>query len=528
MNMGRIFARAVKRYPEETAIVDQEEDIRYTYREWYDKTTDLAAALTRSGVSPGDRVAATMRNRSELATIYCATQLVGAVFIPLNFRSSSAELAYFMNSADPDLLFLSKDTSETVTDARTDSEASFEVVSVDDEVEDITSYEEFIGDGGAVDPTFVDPTETSAILFTGGTTGDPKGVPRTHVNTYTAAMAHAIQTSWSQRETTLGLMSLSHTMGLHTLAAILVLGGTWIAQRSFSAAETVDLVASENITSLYLVPTVYHDLVNSAAIEDAELNSVQSVSFAGASMTIPVVRQVADVFDPDVFVNHYGSTEVYTHTIRENLTVEPGSTGYAGINTEIRIVEPMDFGNLNPEKTVEQGELGEIIVDASSPEAFDGYLTDDSDEAARTLVDGWFFTGDLGYRDGDGGLSLVGRVDDMIISGGENIYPVEVEDVLEAHEVVREAAVVGRPSERWNQSVTAFVTLDTDPDTANFEAIAATLDEYCRKSDDLADFKRPRTYFFTEELAKSNVGKILRKELQKDDVDLHVYRTVSI
>ncbi|RBI59667.1 long-chain fatty acid--CoA ligase [halophilic archaeon] len=527
MNMGQVFDRAVKRRPKATAIVDRHNDVEYTYQEWYNHATSVASALEEDGIGAGDRVAAVMRNRAELATLYCASQLLGAVFLPYNYRSSADELTYLVNNSGADILFFGKTTGDAVTTAYEDFADDPDLVSVDEEYDfAVHANRYFQAEQGDFEPTIVAANKPSLILHTGGTTGRPKGVLRSHENTYAAAMAHAVQTSWSPGETTLGLMSLSHTMGIHGFAAILLLGGTWVSQWSFSPEQTVSLIEEEKITSLYLVPTVYHDLTESDIVTEADFSSVESIAFAGSSMSVPDIRTIEERVDPDTFVNHYGSTEVYTHTTCDYINKKTGCAGRAGINTRVRVVEPSDFGELDPTATVAATELGEIIVNTDSPEAFQEYLS--SEPMERTVVDGWFFTGDLGYRDEVGDLFVVGRIDDMIISGGENIYPVEVENVLEKHESVTEAAVVGRPSDRWNQTVVAFVAFDQSSDDIDFESFANTLDTRCQESGQLADFKRPRKYFFIDHLAKSNVGKILRKELQKKDLDIPVHAEVGI
>jgi 2-furoate---CoA ligase len=527
MNIGRVFERTVDRVPERAALVDPDGEVTYTYREWHDRAMAVANGLAAAGIDVNSRVATMMRNRAELATLYCATQLLGATFVPVNFRVSPDELAYLVNNTEPDLLAFSETNSGVVESARREFVETPMFVSADAEISFANSLDTYRTEvDGKFEPTFVDPTRTSLILHTGGTTGRPKSVPRTHQNTYAAATAHAIQASWPQHTTTLGLISLSHTMGIHTLASVILLGGKWVAQRRFSAEATAQAIESETIDSLYFSPTVFHDLLESDAINEADLSSVDRLAFAGANMSSADARALVETIDPDTFINHYGSTEVYTHSVCEMTDGKPSCAGRAGINARIRVVEPRELDDSDPTATVAGDALGEVIVDASSPEAFDVYLS--SDDTGTSIIDGWFFTGDLGYRDEDGDLFVVGRVDDMIISGGENIYPIEIETVLEHHNQISETAVVGRPSERWNQTVAAFVTFEGESEMIDFPTIAAELDEYCLKSESLADFKRPRKYLFVDELVKSNVGKMLRKELQKRRLDINVQAEVDI
>ena len=206
-------------------------------------------------------------------------------------------------------------------------------------------------------------------------------------------------------------------------------------------------------------------------------------------------------FRPELFVNHYGSSEIYTFTIDQDAAAKPGSAGKAGINQRIRVVE---IGAGDPDRTVPAGTEGEVIASLESDEAFAGYWQR-PDADARALKQGWYFTGDVGYCDADGDLFVTGRVDDMIITGGENVLPAEIESVLSVHPAVAEAAVAGLADERWGQKVAAFVVRGGPVD-------AAGLDAHCRASA-LADFKRPRSYVFVRAIPKSPVGKVLRRLL---------------
>ena len=229
-------------------------------------------------------------------------------------------------------------------------------------------------------------------------------------------------------------------------------------------------------------------------------------------MTRALTLECETAFKPEVLVNHYGSTEVYTFSICEHIREKPGCAGRAAMNGTLRVVKAERERRVAPGETVAQGEVGEIIVGADSDEAFAGYLNR-PDASAEALRDGWYFTGDLGYLDPDGDLWVVGRVDDMIISGGENIHPTEVEEVLVRHPQVREAAVAGLPDDKWGQVVAAFVVPATE------DLSGEDLDRHCRESASLAGFKRPRRYVFVRAIPKSQSGKVLRRKLQAGEYE---------
>jgi 2-furoate---CoA ligase len=228
---------------------------------------------------------------------------------------------------------------------------------------------------------------------------------------------------------------------------------------------------------------------------------VTKLGFAGAPMQDGLLKRLDQAFKPELFVNHYGSSEVYTFAIDQDATRKAGSAGRAGINTRIRVVA---LDAQTPDQQAAPGEEGQIICELKGDEAFEAYWKR-PDADAKSIRAGWYFTGDTGYLDADGDLFVTGRVDDMIISGGENISPVDIESVLSLHPAVDEVAVAGLRDERWGQRVVAFVKTkgDTSPEALN---------EYCQHSD-LLNFKRPREYVFVQEIPKSPVGKILRRKL---------------
>jgi 2-furoate---CoA ligase len=225
-------------------------------------------------------------------------------------------------------------------------------------------------------------------------------------------------------------------------------------------------------------------------------------------MTDGLLKELQAAFKPDLFVNHYGSSEVYTFTIDQNAPAKPGSAGRAGINQMVRVV---NFGAASVDDIAAAGEEGQIIALLAGDESFEGYWRRPEADA-KALRQGWYFTGDTGFVDADGDIFVTGRVDDMIITGGENVSPVEIESCLSLHAAVSEIAVVGLPDERWGKVVAAFIKRRAAVEPEE-------LDAFCRTSG-LANFKRPRRYIFVADIPKSPVGKLLRRKLVAGEYDI--------
>ena len=495
-DLGRVLIAAAERTPRALAVVDGER--RFDYAAWLDTVARVAGGLGGLGLRPGDRLAVVMQNRWEMAALHWACQLAGVAAVPLNWRSTADELDYFL--ADSGAAALAFDGSATAAVAGSSCAANLRCVSVGDAPGGAAAFGDLLAAPADGTPR-ASEGDLSLMLYTSGTTGRGKGVPRTHRAERAAALAHVAQNCYRTGERTLGVMPLYHTMGVRSLLAMAPVGGAFACQPRFEAAGALRLIEAERLTCLYLVPTLYFDLLESPRFADADVSSVRKLGFAGAPMAEGLLRRVESAFRPELFVNHYGSSEIYTFTIDQNAAAKPGSAGKAGINQRIRVVE---IGAGDPERTVPSGTEGEVIASLESEEAFAGYWQR-PDADARALKRGWYFTGDVGYCDADGDLFVTGRVDDMIITGGENVLPAEIESVLSVHPAVAEAAVAGLADERWGQKVAAFVVRGGPVD-------AAALDAHCRASA-LADFKRPRAYVFVRAIPKSPVGKVLRRLL---------------
>jgi 2-furoate---CoA ligase len=303
-------------------------------------------------------------------------------------------------------------------------------------------------------------------------------------------------------------MPLYHTMGVRSLLAMSLVGGVFVCLPRFDVKKALELIAAEKVSNLYLVPTLYHDLVHDPRFATTNVSSVRKLGFAGAPMTDALLRTLQVAFKPDLFVNHYGSSEIYTFTIEQNAPSKPGSAGRAGVNQRIRVVK---LGALSPDDLAATREEGEIIAFLASDEAFEGYWRR-PDADTKAIRKGWYFTGDTGYFDGDGDLFVTGRVDDMIITGGENVSPVEIESCLSLHPAVSEVAVVGLPDDRWGKIITAFIKPSGAVEWDE-------LDKFCQGSG-LAKFKCPRRYVFVSAIPKSPVGKLLRRKLVAGEYEI--------
>jgi 2-furoate---CoA ligase len=496
LDLGRTLIAAAERSPAALALVDGTRRLRYG--DWLVRAARLVGGLDALGLQRGDRLATALQNREEAATLHWACQLAGIVIAPLNWRAKTDELDYCLIDSGARALVFQPESAAAARAAP--AAGKLPRIAVGGAPGGSHAFDDLLGAAPADLPR-AEADDLSLLLYTSGTTGKPKGVPRRHRAERAAALAHVAQNLYARGECTLGVMPLYHTMGVRSLLAMALIDGTFVCQPRFDVTAALEAIARERVTNLYLVPTLYHDLVHHPAFSRETVASVRKLGFAGAPMTDALLQKLSQAFAPELFVNHYGSSEVYTFTVDQNAPAKPGSAGRAGLNQRIRVVK---LGSRDPAAGAAVGEEGEIVCDLASDEAFEGYWRR-PDADAKAIAGGWYFTGDTGYLDADGDLFVTGRVDDMIITGGENVSPVEIESQLSLHGAVAEVAVVGLPDERWGKRVVAFVKRAAPVD-------GAALDAHCRASG-LANFKRPRDYVFVAEIPKSPVGKILRRKL---------------
>jgi 2-furoate---CoA ligase len=497
LDLGTSFLASVERNPKALAIVDGE--VRLSYQAWYQAISSVVAALDAAGVRHGDHVVSVLRNRWEAATLHWACQFAGVILTPLNWRATAEDVGFCVHDAEARVIVYEDAPSKSIAAAGLDESVLH--VTLDIDHPGAQRFADWLAREAPPATPRATAEDWSLMLYTSGTTSKPKGVPRRHRAERAAAIAHLAQNLYGNGERTLGVMPLYHTMGVRSLLASSIINGVFVCLPKFDAAAALKLIAKEKIDNLYLVPTLYHDVVHHPDFASTDVSSVRKLGYAGASMTDGLLKKLAEAFKPDLFVNHYGSSEVYTFTIEDDAPSKPGSAGRSGINQMIRVVS---LDATSADQLAQPNEEGQIIALLAGDEAFEGYWRR-PDADAKALRNGWYFTGDTGYVDEDGDLFVTGRVDDMIISGGENVSPVEIESHLSLHPKVDEVAVVGLPDERWGSVVTAFIKR-SGPVTEE------ELDAWCRDSR-LANFKRPRRFVFVDEIPKSPVGKLLRRKL---------------
>ena len=505
MNLATAFTHAVARRPDAIGFVDDDRRIRFA--EWRAMILRLAGGLAGLGLRPGDHLAAVMRNGFEMASLYWAAQHLGLVMTPISWRGTAEEIAYCLRDCGAAALAYDGASGPAAGEAAAEAGlAGARVIHAADARGDGTAFERLL-EAPALGEIFVaGPAATALMIYTSGTTGRPKGVPRSHLNELAGSYAHIAHNRLPFTTASLGVMPLFHIMGLRVLLTTALLNGAYVAMGGFDPGRALELIEAERVGSIFLVPTMYHDMARAPRLDASDLSSLYHVGYAGMVMAPALEERCREIFRPELFVNYYGSSEIYTFSFCDRLDEKPGSAGRPGLNQTIRVVGAEAEGGANHDDIKGPGEVGEIIAAMSSPEAFAGYWRLPQADA-KAIRAGWYYTGDLGMKDADGDLFILGRVDDMIISGGENIHPEEVEDVALRSGLAADVAVVGLADERLGQRVVAFVV------PADGAVDGARLDQAYLASE-LPRFKRPRDYVLVSEMPRSASGKLLRRMLR--------------
>jgi long-chain acyl-CoA synthetase len=507
--IGKIFDLTVMKFPNKEALYDVRKDVRFTYSEWNDEVNRLANVLLKEGVKKGDRVSTFLFNTEELGTAFFACAKIGAVFNPINFRLMGEEVAFILNDAAPKVVLFEKAVEPVIASI----ENRFPHIAfwfIEDEApEYASSYHEKVQSAEAKSVDIdVDEDDLYAIMYTSGTTGRPKGVMHKHRNMVEQSLIVIGATKLGMNDVGLVTAPMFHCAELHCAFLPRVhVGGSNVILHQFAPKKVLELIHSEKITKFFAAPTMWNMLLQEK-LANYNIESLKLGLYGAAPMAPSLVHACHDRLGIKL-VQAYGMTEMgpaITFLSEEDQLTKAGAAGQACLNHEIRIVRPNENGPSDPEDILPPGESGEIIV--QGPCMMSGYFNRE-EASKKAMYKGWYHSGDIGYLDEEGYLWVKDRVDDMIISGGENIYPREVEDVLHAHEGVLDVAIVGQPDDRWGESVTAFVV---KKDVAVSEE---ELDEWCKSSDSLANYKRPRKYLFVDQLPRNASGKIQKFMLRK-------------
>ena len=509
--LGKIFDQTVNKFPKREALVDLKKNKRWTYEEWSTDVYRLSNALLAAGVEKGDRVSTFLFNSSELATTLFATAKLGAVFNPINFRLKSEELTYILKDASPKVVLFEEQLAEVVASIHADF-PEIQFWYIDEKAPDYAkNYGEEVAKASAADPQMeVAEMDTYAIMYTSGTTGSPKGVVHHHRAMAEQSMICITALKCSKNDVGLVVAPMFHCAELHcNVIPRVQAGAKSVIMHQFNPAKALKTIEEEKISIMFAAPTMWNMILQ----EDVSAYNIESLRLGlyGAAPMAPVlVDKVKNVLSIDL-VQAYGQTEMgpaIAFLMEEEQLTKAGSAGKACYNHEILVVRANPDGPSNPDDKLAPGEVGEILV--KGPCMMVGYYNREEDTSAA-INQGWYHTSDLGYIDSDGYLYVADRVDDMIISGGENVYPREVEDVLYEHELVLDVAVLGVPDEKWGEQVVAVV-VSKDPALTKED-----LDHFCKTHDKLARYKRPRVYKFVEELPRNASGKI-QKFLMREQI----------
>jgi fatty-acyl-CoA synthase len=503
MNVGEWVTKRTLSYPERLFL--KEEDGReFNNRTFNERVNRMAHALADLGIVKGERVAALMLNSSEFLEIFFACGKTGAIMVPVNFRLAVPELIYILKDSAPHALVYSSDFAEKVQAIKAAGLP-------------MEHYFRHGGDKLAEDPPIADfaarfsadepvpvrevtDDDPLFIMYTSGTTGDPKGAVLTHGNILFGAIHSLVGYGVNHTYKSLVVAPLFHIGGLVASATpVIYAGGSLVLQSFYNASEVIKLIQREKINYMFAVPVMFQVMTKSEEWDKADFSHVHYFISGGAPIPTPIIRMYQE--EKGVyFVQGYGMTESgrLTSLLLEDSIRKAGSVGKELFHLQLRIVDKND-------RDVAPGEAGEIIV--KGPNVFTQYWNKPK-ETAEAIRDGWFHTNDMGRRDEEGFVYVIGRKQELIISSGENIYPVEVERVIQALPQVREAAAVAMPDETRGEVVAAFVMLH--------EGQQITEDELTHALDgQIANFKIPKKVIFVTDFPRNPAGKILKRELKK-------------
>lgn len=487
-------------------------DKRFTYAQLHDRVCRTSAVFRELGLARNDVLAVMDTNSDLYIAAYYASAKCGLTFLPLNYRAKDPELEYMINTARVKVLLVGERYHEQLRRIRPKLTTLTALLSTGGSAADFPALRERI-ERAAPDETDteVDDDDVSVLMYTSGTTALPKGVMLSFHDFTAYVTANVEMADGSDRGAALVCVPFYHIAGMVAMMTNIWTGRRLVLMPQFDAREWLSLVQRERITHAFVVPTMMKQLLDEPSFSKTDFSTLTNLAYGGAAMPLPVIRRAIQAFPKHVgFVNAYGQTETTS-----SLTVlGPDDHRLEGTpaEVEIKLKRLTSIGRPLPDvevkiigengETLKPGQVGEICI--RTPRVMKGYAGRPDD---ALMADGFRATGDLGWMDEENYIYFAGRKDDMVIRGGENIAPAEIETVLVSHPAIEEAAVIGVPSEEWGQTVKAFVVLQPGKQVS-----AKELDAFCRAR--LASFKCPESYEIVDSLPKNPLGKILRNELR--------------
>lgn len=507
MYMTQCLQRTLQQDPEHLATIFGER--RHTYREFGERVARLAGALQALGMAAGDRVGMLALNSDRYLEYIMGVWWGGGVLNPVNVRWSVPEIVYSLDDCNTGILIVDEHFAALAEDIRKSTRhAPRFIYAGEGEVPvGMLGFEQLIAQASPVEDAGRGGEDLACIMYTGGTTGFPKGVMQSHLNLWSACMPRMVDMPPIRGGLLLHVAPLFHVAGLARALIQFLAGESHVLVSSFDPLQTLQIIERERVTETLLVPTMILALLAHADFQRHDLGSLKRLTYGASPSAGDMVEQVL-VKLPDIELSHsYGLTEACpvvssnlpcNHTPEARISGLSRSVGRGGLGVNVKIVDPQG-------QEVPRGTVGEIIV--RGPNIMQGYWNK-PEETARALRDGWLYTGDAAWMDAQGYLFIVDRLKDMIVSGGENVYSAEVENVLARHPAVAMCAVIGVAHAQWGEAVHAVVVRKP----------GARVDEeqlrlHCREF--IAGYKCPKTIEFRDELPLSAAGKVLKRELRK-------------
>ena len=505
MNLGQQLKVNAVKFPNTVALMDANR--RFTYPQTNQRVNKLAHSLLSLGLSKGDKVAVLLENSIEIIEIYLATAKTGLVIVPINFRLVSGEVEYIVDNSDAKAFIVHDQFVSTVEPikARLTHIAPDNYFVVGSAQDGYREYEAFIQTASGVEPTAsVDPKDTWILIYTSGTTGKPKGVIRSHESHIAFYLINAVDFGFNEHDICLNVMPLCHINSTFFTFMFTYIGASVYIHpaQSFKPQEILEIIARDKISFISLIPTHYNLILSAPAdAKEYDVGSIRKLLCSSAPVRKDMKLAIMDFFPGVELYEGYGSTEAGIVTVLkpEYQMHKLGSIGFESLGTDfIKLLD--DEG-----REVGEGQVGEIY--SRGPMLFDEYYKL-PDKTAEAFHGEWFSAGDMGKRDEDGFYQIVDRKDNMIITGGENVYPSEVEEVIGSHPDVFDVAVIAVPDAKWGERVVAIVIPKGDIDET-------TIKTYCQ--DKLAGFKRPKQVFLIkeDEMPRTPTGKILHRFLRE-------------